>query len=246
MYKYLCSLFVVVAGCASYVPINYVGSTSSTQEKIEATGINLYLQHVGAKYQHYVFDLAVVNKGKESIYLSPQEISFYYSDERFPRRELAQDTAHTISTIRLKRRMFVKKPAEVRRLFEQKERSRATVGIIFSLVSVGLVVYDEVQDARDRSRSHVTEKDVVRAATRDALVSVGFLAADLAQQSKQKAEEDTYYLSYEIFTEGNISTAEKKKGKLFLPMGEGLRYLRMVVPIGNKEYIFDFKQKGSK
>ncbi len=231
-----------LAACTSYVPLSHSYSTPVMRAQLEVPEAKIYLQHLENKYQHYVFDLEIDNQGSEAIYLSPQQISFYFSDHRFPRRELTEEGE---KYMRLKRKLFVRKPVEVKELYEQKERSRAATATVFALVSVGMMVYDEVKDSKDRSRSHVTEKDVVRAATRDALVSISITATDIAQKSAQQAQEDSYFLVNEIFTEGKIEACQRKRGKIFLPVGEGLRYLRMVVPIENKEYIFDFKHEGT-
>ncbi|NOS92747.1 MAG: hypothetical protein HOP30_12550 [Cyclobacteriaceae bacterium] len=243
MQKYIfIALIVQLAGCASYVPLSHSSTTPVLRARLEEPDVKIYLQHLENKYEHYVFDLEIDNQGSEAIYLSPQQISFYFSDQRFPRREQTEEGEQYK---RLKRKQFVRKPIEVKELYEQKERSRATVATVFALVSVGMMVYDEVKDSKDRSRSHVTEKDVVRAATRDALVSIALTATDIAQKSTQQAQEDSYFLTNAIFTEGKIEACQRKHGKIFLPVGESLRYLRMVVPIENKEYIFDFKHKGT-
>lgn len=243
MQKYVfIALIVQLAGCASYVPLSHSSTAPVLRARLEEPDVKIYLQHLENKYQHYVFDLEIDNQGSEAVYISPQQISFYFSDQRFPRKEQYEDGE---KYMRLKRKLFVRRPIEVKELYEQKERSRAAVATVFALVSVGMMVYDEAKDAKDRSRTHVTEKDVVRAATRDALVSLAFTAADIAQKSTQQAQEDSYFITNEIFTEGKIEACQRKRGKIFLPVGERLRYLRMIVPIENKEYIFDFKHKGT-
>jgi hypothetical protein len=160
MQKYVfIALIVHLAGCASYVPLSHSSTAPVLRARLEEPDVKIYLQHLENKYQHYVFDLEIDNQGAEAIYVSPQQISFYFSDHRFPRRELLEEGE---KYTRLKRKQFVRKPIEVKELYEQKERSRASVATVFALVSVGMMVYDEVKDSKDRSRSHVTEKDVVR------------------------------------------------------------------------------------
>jgi hypothetical protein len=172
-------LALLVAGCAAYVPLGYQGEGSTTLAKIDAPELIIYLEHIGSKYQHSIFDLEVINRNPAPIY-------------------------------------------------------------------VGLAVYDDVKDAEDRKKKSYTEKDARQAATRNALVTAGFIASDLAEAVNQKAQEESYYLPYEIFSEGKIDSLSRKRGKIFLPQGEDLRYLRIVLPIENKEYIFDFKRKGAK
>jgi hypothetical protein len=243
----LALLALFAAGCAPYVPLGYTDENSPTLAKIDAPELTIYLEHIGSKYQHNIFDLEVINHTLESIFVYPQQISFYFSEERFPRPDQEMGRSdELIQTMRLKRKLFVRSPDAVRSLFEQKEKARATVGVVFSLISVGLSVYNDVKTAEDRKKSSFTEKDVKRAATREALVLAGFLAADIAEASKQKAQQETYYLPYEIFNEGKIDSLARRRGKIFLPEEEGLRYLRLIVPIENKEYIFDFKRKGAK
>jgi hypothetical protein len=244
MIKHIAWLALLLIGCSPYVPLSYNGPGSSTLAKIEAREATIFLEHIDTKYQHNIFDLEVINNDSASLYFSPQQISFYFSDERFPRREknLQQNEMPT-SSIRLKRKFFVRSPREVQELFQQKERQRATASVVFSLISVGLSIYDNVQDAKDKNKTNFTKKDVQRAATREAIVAAGFLAADIAEQAKVNAQTESYYLPFELFKEGEISSCEKRRGKIFLSSGEALRYLRIIIPICNKEYIFDFKKK---
>lgn len=234
----------LTSACTSFVPLSYHGTGSSAMAKIEASEATMYLYHMDNQYQHLVFDLEVNNHNPYTVPLSPEQISYYFSATRFPLREF-NDVDSTASVIRLRRKRFAKSNAEVHDLFQQKERSRATVGAIFTLVSVGLVLYDAAQDRKDSQKRHYTEKDVRHAATREAIVQAGLMAADIANQSAQQAQTNSYYLPFEIFTEGNIEALGKKRGKIFLPAEEVLTYLRIIVPFDNKEFVFDFKQKGN-
>lgn len=234
---------VLVTGCTSFVPLSYHGAGSSATAKIAANEATMHLQYVDHQYQHLVFDLEIANHSAYAVPLLPEQISYYFSATRFPLRQFnAVDS--TTSVIRLRRKRFAKSNAEVHDLFQRKERSRATVGAIFSLVSVGLVLYDAAQDRADSQKRHYTEKDVRHAATREAIVQAGFIAADIANQSAQQAQTNSYYLPFEIFTEGNIEPSASKRGKIFLPAQEVLTYLRVIVPFDHKEFVFDFKQKG--
>ena len=233
----------LAAGCSSFVPLSYHGAGSSATAKVEASEATMYLQHIENQYQHLVFDLEVDNHNGYAVPLSPEQISYYFSATRFPLRQF-NDVDSATSVIRLRKKRFAKSNAEMHDLFHQKERSRATVGAIFTLVSVGLVLYDAAQDRKDSQKRHYTEKDVRHAAAREAIVQAGFIAADIASQSAQQSQTNSYYLPFEIFTEGNIEALASKRGKIFLPAEEVLTYLRVIVPFDNKEFVFDFKQKG--
>lgn len=234
----------LASGCTSFVPLSYHGAGSPATAKIEASEATMYLQHLETQYQHLVFDLEINNHNPYAVPLSPEQISYYFSATRFPLRQF-NDVDSATAVIRLRKKRFAKSNAEVHDLYQQKERSRATVGAIFTLVSVGLVLYDAAQDQKESHKRHYTEKDVRHAATREAIVQAGLMVADIANQSAQQAQTNSYYLPFEIFTEGNIEALGKKRGKIFLPTEEILTYLRIIVPFDNKEFVFDFKQKGN-
>jgi hypothetical protein len=171
----------------------------------------------------------------------PEQISYYFSETRFPLEQF-NDVDSTTSVIRLRKKRFAKSNSEVYTLFQQKERNRANVGAIFTLLSVGLILYDAAQDRKDSQKRYYTEKDVRHAATREAIVQAGLIATDIANQSAQQAQFNSYNLPFEIFTEGNIEALGKKRGKIFLPVEEMLSYLRIIVPFDNKDFVFDFKK----
>jgi hypothetical protein len=239
-------LAFLVAGCAPYVPLGYQGEGSATLAKIDAPELTIYLEHIGSKYQHSIFDLEVINRNPAPVYLSPQRITFFTADERFPRIDHGfGDTTKATKIVHLKKKRFVRSPHEVSLLYQTKEKNSAGVSIFFALISVGLAVYDDVKNAEDRKKQNYSEKDARQAATRNALVTAGFIASDLAKAANESAQQESHYLPYEIFSEGNIDSLSRKRGKIFLPQGEDLRYLRIVLPIENKEYVFDFKRKGT-
>ncbi|MFM7850747.1 MAG: hypothetical protein ACKO96_02240 [Flammeovirgaceae bacterium] len=234
-------VWALATSCTSFVPLSYHGAGSSTTAKIEANEATMHLQHLDIQYQHLIFDLEVTNHNAYPVPVLPEQISYYFSATRFPLKQF-NDVDSTTSVIRLRKKRFAKSNSQVWDLFQQKERSRATVGAIFTLVSVGLVLYDAAQDRKDNQKRHYTEKDVRHAATREAIVQAGLIAADIASQSAQQAQSNSYNLPFEIFTEGSIEALGKKRGKIFLPAEEMLAYLRIIIPFDNKEFVFDFKK----
>jgi hypothetical protein len=177
-------LFVLLfTRCISYVPLSYHGSGSSLTAKIEAKEATMYLQHINHQYQHLVFDFEVNNQSSDTVALAPEQISYYFSATRFSKKEFNQ-LEDGVSTLRLNKSRFARSTTEVHELFQRKERSRATVGAIFTLISVGLIIYDETKDNSDSRKRYLSEKDVRQAATRDAIVTAGLLAADIANKSK--------------------------------------------------------------
>jgi hypothetical protein len=238
-------LFVLLfTRCISYVPLSYHGSGSSLTAKIEAKEATMYLQHINHQYQHLVFDFEVNNQSSDTVALAPEQISYYFSATRFSKKEFNQ-LEDGVSTLRLNKSRFARSTTEVHELFQRKEKSRANVGAIFTLISVGLIIYDETKDNSDSRKRYLSEKDVRQAATRDAIVTAGLLAADIANKSTEQAQTESYYLPFEIFREGKIEPNAKRRGKIFLPAEETLTYLRIIVPFANKQFVFDFKQKGS-
>ncbi|MFM8741617.1 MAG: hypothetical protein ACKOC0_15650 [Cytophagales bacterium] len=143
----------LVTRCTSFVPLSYHGQGSSATAKIAATEATMHLQHMDNQYQHLVFDLEITNHNSYAVPLAPEQISYYFSATRFPLRQF-NDVDSTTAVIRLRKKRFAKSNAEVHELFQQKERSRATVGAIFTLVSVAWCSMMQPKTERDSQKRH--------------------------------------------------------------------------------------------
>lgn len=128
----------------------------------------------------------------------------------------------------------------------QKIKEKRAFAVLFAVVGAGLAIHDAVQDSEDSQKETWTKEDEKKSAGRDLLVSAALIASDIARESSYEAEDESQYIPYELFPECKISPSSSMRGKIFIPKESSYRYSRVVVPIGNTDYVFDFKRKGVK
>lgn len=227
---------LLVSACAPYVPENHGGQTRVAA--LEAHQLTLYLEHLGTQHGHHVFDLEVINQSTTPIEFFPGRIRAY-SDSRPIHHERGPD----INRPGLPLHMAARSPDFILNFYQQRERTRQTMAVIFSVLSVGVMVYDAVEDNKDARKTVVTESDVNRAVQRDAAVVASVAVADAAGHSAQAMAQENYFLPREVFPDVLLPAGERQRGKIFVPSEINMRYLRLVVPIGRVEYVFDFKRR---
>ena len=234
--------FLIVVGCAPYVPIQFKNDSSPTVSSIKSNDLEFYLEQINNQYEHKVFDLEVVNDSDESISIAPEAIRVYTSSKKFP-------TLHTrlLDSAGFKSyRLYTRSAGFIKNLFRQKVKDREAAQAFFSVLAVGLMVYDQVNDSRESHKRYLTKAEVNNSIKRDAFVTAGIVASNIADASLAKAAENEYYLPYELFDGDSIQSLTKKRGKIFFPMINAMRFLRIVIPVADQEYVFDLKRKGIK
>jgi len=87
--------------------------------------------------------------------------------------------------------------------------------MLIALLGVGLAVYDAAKDAEDSKKETWSKKDERNAIGRDLLVSTSFIASEIAQHSIVQAEEDSYFIPFELFPECNIAPGNHVRGKIY-------------------------------
>ena len=234
----LLPVLLLLCSCAPYVPVNQPGPAGVAT--LQAHQLTLYLQHLGTQHGHHVFDLEVVNESASPVEVFPGHIRAY-SDARPIHHERGPDPRRP----GLPLHAIARSPDFVLNYYRERERARQTAAVIFTVLSVGVMVYDAVEDNKDARKPVIKEGDVNRAVQRDAAVLASAALADVAGQSVQAMTEENYFLPREIFPDVLLPSGERQRGKLFVPSEVNMRYLRIVVPIGRVEYVFDFKRKRS-
>lgn len=108
------------------------------------------------------------------------------------------------------------------------------------------MIYDGAKDIKDIHKERWTNSDANRAVVRDASIAATILATDLTGLLSAQAQQDTYYAQFELLSDEDINPLTTKRGKIFLPKESSYRYLRLVIPLGNVDYVIDFKRQTAK
>lgn len=243
-------LLIISTACGPLVPLNHTNLSPTNQvQVIETAEVTVLLEYMESKYNHYIFDLEVVNRSTNPIWAAPQLISFYASPNPFIQLRSQTDNIHSLSApnsaLTLKRQ-FANSPIATRKIYMQKIKEKRAFAVLFAVVGAGLAIHDAVQDSEDSQKETWTKEDEKKSAGRDLLVSAALIASDIARESSYEAEDESQYIPYELFPECKISPSSSMRGKIFIPKESSYRYSRVVVPIGNTDYVFDFKRKGVK
>ena len=247
------ALFMALVSCSPQALVPYAFNPVTDREPvsiIEANDLTVYMENIERKSNLLVFDLEVVNNSDRNIRLNHPELYYYAGYEKF----------HTIAdTVTVDIKNAYAMPSQkvnyrnamtsgrVEKYYEDRAKDQKAMGILLFAVGVGLVLNDIVQDGNDASKAVWTENDQNRAVSRDILTAGSLLAIDIASHETAKAESETYedlhYLPFEMFPEKQIAPGESLRGKVFFPTSQPFKYYRLVVPIGNTDYVFDFRKR---
>ena len=248
---YLSILLILSSACGPLVPLSYLKNSTDFNfaQTIESEEATVTLEYLDSKYGHYIFDMEEINHTSTTLDIAPQVISFYASPKLFTPLSYSTGDVHTISapnSALTKTRQFANSPAETRNIYQEKVKSKESFIVLFAVLGAGLIIYDAVKDSEDSQKEKWAKKDVNKAIGRDALVSIALTASDVAEQSAYQAEEDNYYLPFELFPECEIKPGASVRGKVYVPIETSYRYSRVVVPLLNTDYVFDFKRRSVK
>ncbi len=117
---------------------------------------------------------------------------------------------------------------------------------IFTILAIGLIAYDIAADSKAVTKEVSSSRDEWKSFGRDVMVTAAVVAKDVAQVSAQQAAEESHFLPYELFPECTIEAGCNVRGKIFLPIESSHKYVRIIVPLGDTDYVFDFKRRGVK
>ena len=117
--------------------------------------------------------------------------------------------------------------------------------LLVALAGAALTIYDAEKDEEDSKKEKLSKKDKNEAIARDVLVSVAVTASDFANEAVEEAKHDEYEVPYDLFPESTVQPGGSVRGKIFI-LKETYRYQRIVVPVGNIDYVFDFRRAGAR
>ena len=243
-------VLILTTSCGPLVPLSYNEQILDDPKYlgIETEEATVFLEFMESKFGYYIFDLEVINHSSSELFIAPQFISYYASRKEFKPLYDSTDDVHKISRPNselLMTRQFANSPERTRKMYRKKmESQEKTAAFLITLVGAAIAVYGAEKDKEDSKKETWTKKDENKSIGRDILVSVAMSASDAAIEiAKEPNVEDD--VPYKLFPESKIMPSDSVRGTIFLPK-ESYRYSRVVVPLGNFDYVFDFRRDGVK
>lgn len=246
----LFSLLIFATACGPLVPLSYVNGSADSQltQSIETSEGTVWLRYMESQDGYMVFDLEIVNHSQHEMPLAPQLISFYASSKTFVLLQTGDD-AHRISapnsTLTMTRQ-FACDPFSIEKFYLRKAKSKKVEAGIFAILTIGLILFDAAQDSQDAQKESTSTRTEINSIGRDVIVSAALVATDIAKSSAAQTAEESNYLPYELFPECTIKPGSNVRGKIFLPLESSHKYVRVVVPLTDADYVFDFRRRGAK
>lgn len=251
--------------CGPLVPLTYINPPPSNSTQINVIAYNpsdnilvqtiasddltVSMEYIGRQHERYIFDLEINNNSSNAISIAPQAISYYASPKFFPTLDDPAADVHTVSAPNSRipfGRLFANSPEAVKNIYRESARGKQSLGIFLTILGAGLAVYDAAKDSEDCKKEAWTEEDKNRSLGRNVLVSVAVTASDLAVQSAELANEENRNIPYELFPECKIAPGASVRGKIFIPIVTSYRYSRIVIPLGDTDFVFDFRRWAAK
>jgi hypothetical protein len=239
----------LISGCSSrlYVPASY----SPDQGKaiigaIQDESLEVFLEHIEQSGKHLVFDLEIINKSDQSVLVDPQKIFYYGAYSPFPGLTNGENVRSAFGhAIDGAREVYALDEDAVNRDIRSVVRTQQAIGIVLAVAAAAVVVNDIVKDEEDYSSEYISKSKAQRAQNRDIVTFASLVTVDMIQSglevSQMKKFADLEYLPDEYLHEQALLPGSSMRGKVFLPVRE-VDHLRVVVPIGSRDYIFDFRE----
>ncbi|HLF33269.1 MAG TPA: hypothetical protein VI583_03465 [Cyclobacteriaceae bacterium] len=209
--------------------------------RIESGGIVLYAENLSVNGRHMIFDIEIINNTEQAVEFDCGAMFYIATDIPFPTGE---DMARVREFEGGLARHFPLSEGEVINHLRNEVKSRRTVNLLLGLVSMGLVIYDAANDAKDihSEWSHSKARASYR---RDLVVGAGLAAADAMQyvnrtESLEKRA-DIHYLGQDILRSGKLAPGQSVRGVIYFESVSN-KFTRLIIPVGNTDYSFDFRQ----
>lgn len=221
------------------------GAEANSLAKNEDSLATIYIEHIDNLYSHYVFDMEIINHTMDTLYVSPEAITLYGSPNRFPSRPRNKESTAltqanqqiTLTRVNGRNQMYVES------LSQKVARRRQRAATMFTVLAIGVAVYDAAKDTKDVTRSEWTRGMQRSADQRDAAVAAAVVASEIASDAAYRADENRAFLPQELFPTGPIFPGQSVRGKVFFPFEYKMHYNRIILPLGRKQYIIDFKRR---
>jgi hypothetical protein len=217
----------------------------------EYDSVSVMAQNLEVKGGYLIFDVEINNRSEHPVEVIPKHVCYYASAGPFQAVDSVEDV-HAASLFyqnNFNAKEWPMQPGEVEAYFEERIKVKQGIGFALILAGAGLVIHDAVQDAQDANKLEWTPSDAKKAMTRDVLTASGLVAIDITGEGLATAANkdgvEIQYLPDELLPQKTIAPGQSYRGKVFFRKKENYKYYRMIVPIGNTDHVFDFRQPTS-
>ncbi|MEO1055200.1 MAG: hypothetical protein AAFX87_31525 [Bacteroidota bacterium] len=254
-YVYLLLASAALLSCSpqAFVPQTFDPLKDKEPVAIAATDeYVVFLENLRRKSNMLIFDLEVQNNSGAMVEVDLSRIYCYMSNQPFkpiPDSVNADiKRAYAMNGAIVERR-FAMTQEKVEQYYKRKADNAAALGVFLFIVGAGLIINDAIQDGKDASKVEWTAKDAQRSETRDILTASSLFAFDvISEESFNAAEENSQerqYVQHEIFPGQAIVSGQGARGKIYFTIFNPYRYHRVVIPIGETDFVLDFRKRKS-
>lgn len=227
------------------VPFDFdTSNQTESYTHLESNGVSIYAECIELKRDLLVFDIEIKNESRAFLEIDPQEIYYYHSDVPFPDsgEENWEYYFRQQSTDSFRR--YGESARSVENYYRKKIRSKENTKKLLAVLGTGLMIYDAVKDGQDFHREP-TRNRYKNSIARDITLAASLAGIDVAgavlTNEQMESDEDLHYLYEERFPFSDLGTGESVRGKIYFIQKPKFRYYRLLVPIENQFYVFDFR-----
>ena len=221
-----------------------ISNQTETYTLIEKNGISVYAECLELNRDLLIFDIEIKNESRAFLEIDPEEIFYYHSEVPFPNpeEELWEHYFREQSLDNFRR--YGESPRSVENYYRKKIRSKENTKKLLAVIGTGLMIYDVVKDGQDFHKEP-THNRYKKSIARDISLAASLAGIDIAgsvlTNEQIESDEDLHYLYEEILPFSDIEKGESVRGKVYFIQNPQFRYYRLLVPVENKMYVFDFR-----
>ncbi len=232
------------------VPLTYSRAYNDPAYMVlEADSVTAVLEHVATENRLVIFDLEIANRSAEPLQVDPHQFHYYAGNMPFPKLDDENEDIHSASYPYSEmpgymRRALSKNSVEDK--YEKQIKQQKTLAIVFGVLTLTAVAADVALDLKDAKKEVFTSADYQRALNRDAVVA-GTLAStdvliDQVGYTIHRAKEELHYLDEELIEPIELTEDAAIRGKVYFPKIGPYKFYRIVIPVGELNYVFDFRK----
>jgi hypothetical protein len=211
----------------------------TTTAKIESDGILILATNIMADDRYSMFDIEITNKTKNALPVDCAVMYILTTKEPFPEGLDAKENAEFEN--RISKRYRLSEDA-IKGLNNKSDNGLKDAGLVLNIISAGLLLFDAVADVSDH-HSEWTPSRARLSLGRDLAVATSLVAADVVNHinAYSSIENRRFLPALELLNNRILKPGESVRGVIYFPSG-GLEFSRLIIPIGNTDFTFDFRR----
>jgi len=243
-------LFLISSCTHRLIPTWYDKDTDdSILAEITDQDVTIRVENLELKENQVIFDVEIINNADEHLCLNTS--LFYHLTSQYEFKSL-----DTISADQFAyeydsdwKKFNALSGAQVKKRIEDKIKYKEGANGFLVLLGAGLIIADGIQDIKDATDDDFSEADLERSIEREVAVASSLATIDQITYGNANKimglEEDLHYLNSEILEIDELAPKTSKRGKVYFSNVYVRKYSRLVLPIGETYFVFDFRKAKS-